>query len=178
MKVLAFAASNHKASINKQLVTHATDLLAANASAEVEILDLNDFEMPIYSIDREVADGIPEPAKAFFSKIGEADAVVIGFGEYNGNYSVAYKNVFDWASRIDQKVYQNKPAVLLATSPGPGGAQSVLGIAAGSAPYFAMDVKAQLSVPNFGDNFDAEKGELTNADLAAQLKDALATLTA
>jgi len=174
MKVLAFAASNHKASINKQLVTHATELLAANAGAEVEILDLNDFEMPIYSIDREVADGIPAPANA----IGEADAVVIGFGEYNGNYSVAYKNVFDWASRIDQKVYQNKPTVLLATSPGPGGAQSVLGIAAGSAPYFAMDVKAQLSVPNFGENFDAEKGELTNADLAAQLKDALATLTA
>ena len=44
MKVLAFAASNHKASINKQLVTHATDLLAANAGAEVEILDLNDFD--------------------------------------------------------------------------------------------------------------------------------------
>ena len=97
MKVIAFAATNTKASINKQLVTHATNLLAANTGAEIELLDLNDFEMPIYSIDREVANGIPEPAKAFYNKIGEADAVVISFGEFNGNYSVAYKNVFDWA---------------------------------------------------------------------------------
>ena len=176
MKVLAFAASNTKASINKQLVTHAAGLLAANAGADIELLDLNDFEMPIYSIDREVANGIPEPAKAFYNKIGEADAVVISFGEFNGNYSVAYKNVFDWASRISKEVYQGKPAVLLGTSPGPGGAQSVLSIAEGSAPFFAMEVKAKLSVPSFNDNFDTEKGELKNPELAAKLKEALATL--
>ena len=43
MKVIAFAATNTKASINKQLVTHATNLLAANTGAEIELLDLNDF---------------------------------------------------------------------------------------------------------------------------------------
>ena len=176
MKVLAFAASNTKASINKQLVTHAAGLLAANAGADIELLDLNDFEMPIYSIDREVANGIPEPAQAFYNKIGEADAVLISFGEFNGNYSVAYKNIFDWASRIDKEVYQGKPAVLLGTSPGPGGAQSVLSLAEGSAGFFAMDVKATLSVPSFNDNFDVEKGELTNPELAEQLKRALASL--
>ena len=176
MKVLAFAASNSKASINKQLVSHAASLLTSNTGAEVELLDLNDFEMPIYSVDREAEHGIPEPAQAFFRKIGEADAIVISFGEFNGNYSVAYKNVFDWASRIDKKVYQHKPAVLLSASPGPGGAQSVLGIAAGSAPFFAMEVKAQLSVPSFFDNFDGERGELTNPELAQQLRSALASL--
>lgn len=178
MKVLAFAATNSRQSINKQLVTHAANQLTANAGAEVEVLDLNDFEMPIYSVDREAANGIPEPAKAFFNKIGEADAILISFGEFNGSYSVAYKNVFDWASRIDMKVYQGKPAVLLATSPGPGGAQSVLGTAVGSAPYFDLNVKGQLSVPSFFDNFDAEAGVLKNADLAENLNQVLASLSA
>lgn len=178
MKVLAFAATNSSQSINKQLVTHAANLLKTGMGAEIEILDLNDFEMPIYSIDREQASGIPAPAQAFYQKIGEADALLISFGEFNGSYSVAYKNVFDWTSRITKDVYQGKPAVIMATSPGPGGAQSVLAAAVGSAPYFSMIVKARLSVPSFYDNFDSEKGELKNADLSAALATALATLSA
>ncbi|MEM9574654.1 MAG: NAD(P)H-dependent oxidoreductase, partial [Pseudomonadota bacterium] len=60
MKILAFAASNSAQSINKQLVTHASEIFKSEvyAGAEVEILDLNDFEMPINSIDREKSDGI------------------------------------------------------------------------------------------------------------------------
>lgn len=176
MKVLAFAATNSRNSINKALVTHAAELLQRNAGAEFEILDLNDFEMPIYSIDREQDSGIPEPARAFFDKIAAVDAIVIAYAEHNGTVTAAYKNIFDWASRIDQKVYQHKPAVLLSTSPGPGGAQSVLASASGSAPYFAMDVKGSLSVPSFYDNFDGERGELSNPQLAQQLAAELAKL--
>jgi len=177
MKVLAFAASNSRNSINKALVTHAAELLKETQQAQIEILDLNDFEMPIYSIDREQQGGIPEPAQAFFNKIGEADVVLISYAEHNGNVTAAYKNLFDWASRIDQKVYQNKAALLMAASPGPGGAQSVLASASGSAPYFAMDVRATLSVPSFYDNFDSDAGVLTNDELAQQLVAALAKLS-
>lgn len=157
-------------------MTHAAELLQRNAGAELEILDLNDFEMPIYSIDREQDSGIPEPARAFFDKIAAADVILIAYAEHNGNVTVAYKNIFDWASRIDQKVYQNKPAVLMATSPGPGGAQSVLASASGSAPYFAMDVKGILSVPSFYDNFDSEAGALRDPEQAQQLAAELAKL--
>jgi len=177
MKVLAFAATNSRNSINKALVTHAAELLKETRQAQIEILDLNDFEMPIYSIDREQQDGIPEPAQAFFNKIGEADVVLISYAEHNGNVTAAYKNLFDWTSRIDQKVYQNKAALLMATSPGPGGAQSVLASASGSAPYFAMDVRATLSVPSFYDNFDSDAGVLTNNELVQQLAAALAKLS-
>jgi len=45
-----------------------------NSSATVKFLDLNDFEMPIYSIDRETESGIPDLAKSFYKEIGEADA--------------------------------------------------------------------------------------------------------
>jgi chromate reductase len=172
MKILAFGATSSRQSINKQLANFAAQLV----SDDVELLDLNDYEMPIYSSDREQEIGIPEQAQRFFNKIQAADAIVISFAEHNGSYTAAYKNIFDWASRINMKVYQDKPAVLLATSPGPGGAQSVLAGAVNSAPYFALNVKGSLSLPSFYDNFDSATQTLTNPELLAQLKQALAGL--
>lgn len=173
MKLLAFAASGSSKSINQQLVTYAASLVEA---AEVEVLKISDYEMPLYSQDKENEIGQPEHAKQFFSKLGEADAIIISFAEHNGHYTVAYKNLFDWTSRIDMKVFQNKPLVMLSTSPGPGGAASVLAAAHTSAPYFAADVKATLSIPNFFDNFDTEKQTLNNPVLITKLKSALEKL--
>jgi len=167
MKVLTFAASNSKKSINKQLAIYASSLIE---DAEVEVLDINDYEMPIYSQDREEELGIPERAKLFYSKIAHVDAVVVAFAEHNGSYTAAYKNLFDWTSRIDMKVYQNKPMILLATSPGPGGASSVLGTAINSAPFFGANVKGSLSVPSFFDHFDLVENKMTDSDLLSELK--------
>lgn len=172
MTVLAFGASNSRNSINKALATYATTLL----NDDIEVIDLNDYEMPLYSQEREQADGIPAQAQAFYDKVGQADALVISFAEHNGNVTAAYKNLFDWTSRISQQVYQGKPAVLLSTSPGPGGAGNALAGAKGSAPYFALEVKADVSVPSFYDNFDMENGRITNSEIQAQLEMALAKL--
>ena len=53
--ILAFAASNHSNSINRKLVEHAARVFKADVlpDAVIETLDLNDFEMPIYSQARE-----------------------------------------------------------------------------------------------------------------------------
>ena len=173
MKVIAFAASSSKKSINKQLVSYATGLLE---NAQVEILDLNDYELPLFSEDKELEIGQPTLAKDFLSKIGGADAVIISFAEHNGSYSAAYKNLFDWSSRINPKVFQNKPMVLLATSPGPGGAASVLAAAEASAPYFDGDVKASLSIPGFYENFDLDSGNINNSEINNQLVNAVQSL--
>jgi len=170
MKVLAFAASSSSKSINKTLANYAASLLE---KAEFEMLDINDYEMPIFSQDREESLGQPQQAKDFFAKLGQADAIIISFAEHNGSYTAAYKNLFDWTSRIDMKVFQNKPVVYLATSPGPGGASSVLGAASGSAPFFAADLRASLSIPSFFDNFDMEQQKITNPDLNQQLLEAV-----
>ncbi len=132
--------------------------------------------MPIFSDERELALGQPEQALQFFKKIGEADAIIVSFAEHNGYYPAAFKNLFDWTSRIDKQVYQGKPMIMLAASPGPGGAASVLAAAAASAPYFAADVKATLSVPNFYDNFDLEEGILINTELQQKLQSAVEKL--
>jgi chromate reductase len=156
------------------LATYAASLVA---DATVEIIDINDYEMPLFSQDKEEILGQPDAAKAFYAKLGQADAIIISFAEHNGSYTAAYKNLFDWTSRIDQKLFQNKPMVLLATSPGPSGANTVLSAATGSAPYFAGDVKASLSVPSFFDNFDSEKQEITNPAILDELQSALAQLS-
>jgi NAD(P)H-dependent FMN reductase len=176
MKILAFAASSSSKSINKQLASYAASVAANQHSATVEILDINDYEMPLFSQDKEEVLGQPEQATAFYSKLGEADAIIISFAEHNGTYTAAYKNLFDWTSRIDMKVFQNKPVVLLSTSPGPGGARTVLAQANASAGHFAADVKSSLSIPSFYDNFDNELQELTNNELKNQLQTALSLL--
>ncbi len=172
-KIVAFAASNSRNSINKQLLASVLDSMDDVA---VEILDLNDFELPIFSVEREVEIGQPELAQQFYHLIGAADGLVISLAEHNGNYSAAYKNLFDWLSRIDQKVFQDKPTVLLATSPGGRGGQTVLQIALDSMPRFGADIKANVSVPNFYDNFDPSENKLKNPELAQQITDALNAL--
>ena len=66
MKILAFAASNNKQSINRTLASYTAHLVK---DANVEILDIHDYEMPIFSDDREKELGQPELAKKFFNKI-------------------------------------------------------------------------------------------------------------
>ena len=176
MNILAFAASNSRTSINKALVSYAADMLEEGIveDATIELLDLNDFETPLFSVDKEKEDGIPDAAHRFYKKIGDADALLVSFAEHNGNYTAAYKNLFDWTSRIDAKVYQNKPAVLLSTSPGPGGGRNVMASAKGSAPHFAMDVKADFSLPRFYDNFDMENRQVSDPDIRTGLESTLA----
>lgn len=178
MKILAFAASGSSKSINHQLVAHAADVLQAEIikDAQVELLDINDYEMPIYTSDREEVAGIPDLARQFSAKIGGADALLISYAEHNGNYTAAYKNLFDWTSRLEGTVFQDKPMVIMATSPGKGGAASVLALAKTSAPFFGAEVKADLSVASFYDVFDVENGRIKVADIQAQMSTALSAL--
>ncbi|RLV59180.1 NADPH-dependent oxidoreductase [Parashewanella curva] len=180
MRVLVFAATNHRQSINLQLAKYVAQRVknTSQQMIEVELLDLNDYEMPIYSQDREEASGMPQLAHDFRAKISETDAIIIGFAEHNGTYSAAYKNVFDWTSRIDRSVYQNKPALLLATSPGPSGASTVLSQAITSAPYFDMNVAGSFSLPSYFDNFQGAGEPIKDAVLEQQLLDVIDTLVA
>jgi NAD(P)H-dependent FMN reductase len=69
--------------------------------------------MPIYSADREIESGVPL-AIDFFEKLGSADLILISMAEHNGAYSAAFKNIFDWTSRHNNKLFQQKPMLLMA----------------------------------------------------------------
>lgn len=165
-KLLAFGASNSSDSINKQLATYASKQFK---NVTVDLVDLNDYEMPIYSKDREKKDGFPQLAQDFYKKIGDADFVLISFAENNGNYTTAFKNILDWTSRINSKTFQEKPMLLLATSPGARGGGTVLDIAVKRMPFQGGVVKGSFSLPSFHENFDKENGIITNEELRNQL---------
>lgn len=156
-KILTFGASSSKNSINKQLANYVAHQVP---NSEVDLIDLNDFEMPIYSIDREQQDGVHQLALDFLDKVKNADGIVISFAEHNGAYSVAFKNVFDWASRHTKNVWMNKPMFLLATSPGSGGGRIVLNAAYQRFSHMSLNLVEELSVPNFNDSFNASEGFL------------------
>lgn len=166
-KIIAFGGSSSKNSINKQLATYVANLFP---NVFVEVLDLNDYEMPVFSVDKEKEDGIHNLAHDFYDKIGTADFIVLSLAEHNGAYSSAFKNTLDWASRINNKTFQQKPMLLLATSPGARGGSSVLDIATKRFPFQGAEVKGSFSLPTFYENFDAVNG-IINPELKNQLQE-------
>lgn len=160
LKILAFGASSSRHSINKMLASW----VAHQFEGEQQLIDLNDYEMPIYSADKEKEHGIPPLAYDFSKHIERANLIVISLAEHNGAYTAAFKNIFDWVSRIpDQSVFLDKALFLLSTSPGARGAQTVLGIAADRMPRNGGKVITCFSLPSFNKNFDPEKGIIDEA---------------
>ena len=166
MKILAFAGSTSSTSINRELVKF---VLKDFQEEEINLIDLNDFTMPVFSVDLEKK-GFPEEAHRFLKVIEECEVIICSLAEHNRSYSAAFKNVFDWASRINIKVFQNKPMLLMSTSPGGYGGGNVMNTAKTFFPQFAADIKDTFSLPKFYENFDLESGVI-NPDLLADLKD-------
>ena len=164
--IIAFAGSNNSDSINKQLATYASGLVDG---VKVTILDLNDFELPIYSKDLEAESGVPENAVKFLDHLKKSDGIVLSLAENNGAYSAVFKNLFDWLSRAEQKNWLGKPMLLMATSPGARGGQSVLQMAVDRFPRHDAKIVGKFSLPSFNDNFS--NGNITNEELNNQLKE-------
>lgn len=164
MKIFAFAGSNSSVSINKQLVKF---VLKNFPEDEINLIDLNDYLMPIFSIDLE-KNGYPEDAHLFLKNIAECDVIICSLAENNRTYSAAFKNIFDWASRINGKVFQDKKMFLMTTSPGGYGGGNVMTEAKKFFPQFSADILESFSLPKFNDNFDNEIG-ITNPELLAEL---------
>lgn len=123
VKILAFAGSTRKDSFNKKLVKAAAKA-AEDEGAEVTVIDLKDFPMPLYDGDDEAATGLPPKALELKKLMQESDGFLISSPEYNSGYSAVLKNAFDWASRKSEEgeaglsAFTGKYAGLLSASPG------------------------------------------------------------
>jgi chromate reductase len=163
-KILAFAGSTSSTSINKQLATFAAESLEHTS---FDVIDLRDFKMPIYSEDEEKENGLPEDAKRFSALLDHYDGFIVSLAEHNSSYAAAFKNIYDWASRVEGSVFRDKPLLLMATSPGGLGGRFVL--AAGEQRFSRQGAKEVItySLPGFYDNF--KEGKLVNEELLASL---------
>jgi chromate reductase len=97
-RIVALAGSLRRDSFNQRLVEIAAEGARA-AGAEVAVLRLRDYALPIYDADFEADNGLPPDAQALKAAFAGSDGMLISAPEYNGGLSAALKNAIDWISR-------------------------------------------------------------------------------
>ena len=122
-RILAFGGSLRRDSFNQKIAAIAAEG-AREAGAEVPLIRLSDFPMPVFDQDLEAASGMPAEAKKLKELFLQADGLIIASPEYNSSVTAALKNAIDWVSRIETpdeaplRAFTGKSAVILAASPG------------------------------------------------------------
>lgn len=116
MRLLAFAASLRRESLNKKLIQVAAHA-AQELGARVDVRDFRDFEMPLYDGDDEKERGFPAGADALKAAVEQADGILIATPEYNYSIPGTLKNALDWLSRYRPLPTVGKSALLLSASP-------------------------------------------------------------
>ncbi len=160
-KILAFAGSTRTDSFNKKLIKVAVNA-ARNVGAQVTLIDLRDFPMPLYDGDLEKEKGLPEQAKKFKKILLEHQGLLISSPEYNSSISGVLKNAIDWASRTESTeeaplaCFTNKVAGIMSASPGGlGGLRGLVHLRAILGNINVLVIPQQLAVTFADKAFDA-----------------------
>lgn len=161
VRVLAFAGSTRTDSLNKKLVRVAAEG-ALEAGAEVTVVDLRDFAMPLYDGDLEAASGQPDGAKHLKALMVQSQAFLIATPEYNSMMPAVLKNAIDWVSRPQPDespliAFSGKVAAIMSTSAGAlGGIRGLPVFRQLLSNIGVLVIPQMLALPNghhaFGDN--------------------------
>ena len=121
-KILAFAGALRKDSLNKKMLLVAAEG-ARKAGADVTVIDLKEFPVPLYDGDLETESGIPENAVRLQEMMLASDGFLIASPEYNSSISGTLKTYIDWTSRGRGELkagacYGGKAVVVMSASPG------------------------------------------------------------
>jgi NAD(P)H-dependent FMN reductase len=166
-KILAFAGSTRSAFYNKLLIRAAADAALA-AGAEITLIDIRDFPLPLFDEDIETEHGLPDNAKKLKALLRSHDGFLIASPEYNSSITAVLKNALDWASRSESddepalSAFRGKTAALLSASPGAlGGLRGLVHLRAILGNIGVIVLPDQVALPKAHEAFDA----------AGQLKD-------
>ncbi|SLN29060.1 NADPH-dependent FMN reductase [Oceanibacterium hippocampi] len=173
-KILAFAGSARDGSWNRKLIRIAVEG-ASEAGAEVTLIELRDFPMPLYNGDLEAAEGLPEHATRLQALFAAHDGLLISAPEYNSSVTPLLKNTIDWVSRPNGdapslKFIRGKTAGLVSTSTGAlGGLRGLRHLREIFGNIGVTVIPDQTAVPSAASAFD-ENGRLTDARKEATVK--------
>ena len=186
-KILAFAGSTRTESLNKKLIACAARY-AEQAGAEVTLIDLRDYPMPLYDGDFEQQHGLPEFAMRMFGLMKTHHGMLLSCPEYNSAISAVLKNTIDWVSRpvpgeASLAAFRNKTAGLLSATPGSlGGLRTLASVRSILGNLGVFVLPRRFGLGSAGSAFN-EEGELINesaqnnaAAVARQLVNATARL--
>jgi chromate reductase, NAD(P)H dehydrogenase (quinone) len=173
-RILAFAGSTRRESLNKKLVSIAAQIVR-DQGGEVTQIDLKDFPMPLYDGDLEADQGLPESAMRLFNLMKEHQGLVLACPEYNSSITPVLKNTIDWVSRPHQgepplAAFTGKVAALLSASPGAlGGLRGLVHVRSILGNLGVLVVPNQLAVSNAHTAFD-QAGAILEPKVAQQLE--------
>ena len=172
-RILVFGGSLRAESYNQKLANIAAAAATA-AGAEVTLIALRDYRMPIFDEDLEAAEGMPESALKLKALFADNDGLIIASPEYNSGISAALKNAIDWVSRASSEdeaplsVLKGKTAVILAASPGGyGGARSLAQLRPLLENISITVLRDQVAIPKAHEAFDADGSLLDVSQLEA-----------
>ena len=162
LRVLAFAGSTRRASLNRTLVRIAA-AGARGAGAAVNEIDLRDYRLPVFDQDDEAEGGKPAPAEALKQQLIDHEAWLVAAPEHNSSITAVLKNGIDWASRPDPGdagplvAFRGKLVVLMSASPGVlGGLRGLVHVRAILGNLGCVVLPDQVAVPRAHEAFDAE----------------------
>ena len=169
MKILAFAASLRRSSLNRKLIALAADFARA-AGAEVDLAEFREFELPIYDGDVDASTGLPPGGVELKRRLDQADAVLIAAPEYNYSIAGPLKNAIDWVSRARPMPWRGKSILLMSASPSPmGGIRGLWQTRIPLEGCGALVFPDMFALPHANEAFD-DAGRLRDAALTARLE--------
>ena len=172
--ILAFAGSARKESYNKKLVKIAA-AGARGAGAQVELIDLRDYPLPLYDEDLEKESGLPENAAKLKKLFSAADGLLISCPEYNSSITPLLKNTIDWVSRPEPNQaplagFSGKCAALMSASPGAlGGLRGLVSVRSILGNIGVTVLPTQIAVSKAFEAFNAD-GSLKDAKQQAGIE--------
>ena len=182
-RILVFGGSLRAESYNQKLAAVAAEG-ARTAGADVTLISLRDFRMPLFDEDLEAQEGMPETARKLKALFAEHDGLIIASPEYNSTITAALKNAVDWVSRAtspDEKplsVLGGKSAAILSASPGGyGGARSLAQLRPFLENIRITVMPEEVSVPKAHEAFDSA-GNLIDPALQAAVRALAGSLVA
>lgn len=176
--VLFVAGSNSPDSINRKVIEYTAGLFEKNKTT---VLDLRDYPLPIFSIEIEEKDGVPENALTMGKLFKNHDAVVFSVAEHNGSITAFFKNALDWISRTQKnyRILENKPVLLFSASITPGGGKDA---ASHAELIFSRRLRgrviSKVSIPKFFENatVTGDDIKINDEEIETRIKEAVILL--
>ena len=171
--ILIYAGSARRGAFSRQLAAAATTIIS-EAGGKPTLIDLADFDVPLYNADIEDAAGIPQPVVDYRRLVATHQGMIIATPEYNGFITPLLLNMLCWASRPSPgddfgAVFQNKPVALLASSPGRlGGVRVIPRLRDVVAELGMVPVPGFATVPQAAEAF-TPRGRLADTGIEAGL---------
>ncbi len=181
-RILCFGGSLRRDSFNQRLAARAAQG-ARESGADVTVIALRDFPMPLYDGDLEASSGLPAVAKRLKALFREHHGLLIASPEYNSSFSAVLKNTIDWISRAETRdepslvAFAGKTAALCAASPGAlGGLRGLVPLRMLLGNIGVTVLPDQVTVGSAGRAF-APDGSLMDAQWDARVRALGVTLT-